>query len=192
MGQVLSTERVQDSIVAIATAPGRSAVALIRLSGPSAFAIAHKHIEPWPEKPRETQLCLVRDGEAVLDQALVTLFSCPNSFTGEDTVELSTHGGQIVPVSVVSALIASGARQALPGEFTRRAVINGKLDILQAEAVGDLTDARSHSMQRVALEQLDGSLSRRLLSLRSDLIELEALIAYDVDFSEEDDGPVER
>jgi tRNA modification GTPase len=89
-------------------------------------------------------------------------------------------------------LISSGARQALPGEFTRRAVLNGKLDILQAEAIGDLIDATSHAMQRTALGQLDGGLSRRLLLLRENLIELEALIVYDIDFPEEDDGPVPR
>src|SRR4029077_17068609 len=127
-----------------------------------------------------------------LDEALVTLFSGPNSFTGDDMVELSTHGGYVVPGSIVAALISSGARQALPGEFTRRAVLNGKLDILQAEAIGDLVDARSHAMQRTALGHLDGGLSRRLLSLRDDLIGLEALIAYDVDFPEEDDGPIPR
>jgi tRNA modification GTPase len=192
MGQGLSTETVQDTIVAIATAPGRSAIALIRLSGPDAFAIAKEHIEPWPGEPRESQLCAVRRGEIILDQALVTVFPAPNSFTGENTVEISTHGGHVVPVSVVSALVSSGARPALPGEFTRRAVLNGKLDILQAEAIGDLIDARSHQMQRLALEQLDGGLSRRLLRLRSDLIQLEALIAYDVDFPEEDDGPIDR
>jgi tRNA modification GTPase len=131
------------------------------------------------------------DGNA-LDQALVTLFPGPNSFTGDDTVEISTHGGYLVPASVVAALISSGARQALPGEFTRRAVLNGKLDIIQAEAIGDLIDARSHAMQRSALGQLDGGLSRRLLQLREDLIGLEALIAYDIDFPEEDDGPVPR
>lgn len=98
----------------------------------------------------------------------------------------------MVPASIVAALISSGARQALPGEFTRRAVLNGKLDILQAEAIGDLIDARSRAMQHAALGQLDGGLSRRLLALRNDLIELEALIAYDIDFPEEDDGPVPR
>jgi tRNA modification GTPase len=137
-------------------------------------------------------LCDLFDGEEKLDQALVTLFPGPNSFTGDDTVEFSIHGGNLVSSTVVAALISSGARQATPGEFTRRAVLNGKLDILQAEAIGDLIDASSHIMQRTALSQLDGGLSRRLLKLRSDLIGLEALIAYDVDFPEEDDGPVPR
>jgi tRNA modification GTPase len=134
----------------------------------------------------------VFDDEQKLDQALVTMFPGPNSFTGEDTVEFSTHGGYLVPSTIVATLISSGARQATPGEFTRRAVLNGKLDVLQAEAIGDLIDASSHAMQRTALNQLDGGLSRRLLSLRNELIGLEALIAYDVDFPEEDDGPVPR
>jgi tRNA modification GTPase len=151
-----------------------------------------KHLRPPPSQMRATQLCSVYEGGEVLDQALVTLFPGPNSFTGDDTVEFSTHGGHLVPSSVIAALISSGARQALPGEFTRRAVLNGKLDILQAEAIGDLIDASSQTMQRTALGQLDGGLSRRLLVLRDSLIDLEALIVYDIDFPEEDDGPISR
>jgi tRNA modification GTPase len=184
--------QLEDTIVAVATPNGRGALALVRLSGPNAFVLAGKHLRPWPSHPRVTQLCTVYDGDEVLDQALVTLFPGPNSFTGEDTVEFSTHGGYLVPSSVVAALISSGARQALPGEFTRRAVLNSKLDILQAEAIGDLIDARSQTMRRTALGQLDGGLSRRLLALRNSLIDLEALIVYDIDFPEEDDGPVPR
>ena len=182
----------QDTIVAVASAPGRGAIALVRLSGPEAFAIAAKHLRPVPTEHRVAHLCDVFSGEDKLDEALVTLFSAPNSFTGEDTVEFSTHGGYLVPSSIVGVLTASGARQALPGEFTRRAVLNGKLDIIQAEAIGDLIEASSRIMQKTALNQLDGGLSRRLLELRDDLIELEALIAYDVDFPEEDDGPIPR
>ena len=184
--------QLDDTIVAIATPNGRGALALIRLSGPDAFQLAAKHLHPSPAHPRVTQLCSIRNGNEVLDQALVTLFPGPNSFTGDDTVEFSTHGGYLVPSSIVAALISSGARAALPGEFTRRAVLNCKLDILQAEAIGDLIDARSQAMQRTALGQLDGGLSRRLLWLRDSLIELEALIVYDIDFPEEDDGPVSR
>ena len=165
---------------------------MIRLSGPDAFSIAAKHLRPLPLQPRVSRLCSVHNGDELLDQALVTLFPGPNSFTGEDTVELSTHGGYLVPSSVIAALVSSGARQALPGEFTRRAVLNSKLDILQAEAIGDLIDARSQAMRRAALSQLDGGLSRRLLRLRDSLIDLEALIVYDIDFPEEDDGPVSR
>lgn len=188
----IGVAQFEDTIVAVATPAGRGALAVVRLEGPGAFAIARKHIQPWPSEPRVAQLCAVRNGNEILDQALITLFPRPNSFTGGDTVEFSTHGGYLVPGSVIAALISSGARQALPGEFTRRAVLNGKLDILQAEAVGDLIDARSKAMQRIALGQLDGGLSRRLLRLRDDLIGLEALIAYDIDFPEEDDGPVTR
>jgi tRNA modification GTPase len=184
--------RLDDTIVAVASAPGRGAVALVRLSGADAFSLAAKHLRVKPSEPRVSHLCEVIDGDQQLDQALVTLFPGPNSFTGEDTVEFSTHGGYLVPSTIVAALISSGARQATPGEFTRRAVLNGKLDVLQAEAVGDLVGASSHAMQRTALSQLDGGLSRRLVGLRDDLIGLEALIAYDVDFPEEDDGPVPR
>jgi tRNA modification GTPase len=183
---------LDDTIVAVATPTGMGALALVRISGPRAFGIAQKHIEPWPSEPRAAQLSKVHDRDEVLDQSLVTLFPGPSSFTGDDTVEISTHGGYLVPASIVAALISSGARQALPGEFTRRAVLNGKLDILQAEAIGDLIDARSQAMQHAALGQLDGGLSRRLLQLREDLVGLESLIAYDIDFPEEDDGPVPR
>jgi tRNA modification GTPase len=181
-----------DTIVALATPPGRGATALVRLSGSSAFTIASRHLATWPLEPRTPHLCDVLDGVEKLDTALVTIYPAPHSFTGEDTVEISTHGGYLVPSSVIAALTLSGARQALPGEFTRRAVLNGKLDVLQAEGIGDLIDAKSHAMQRTALRQLDGGLSRRLLELRSDLIDLEALLAYDVDFPEEDDGPIPR
>jgi tRNA modification GTPase len=189
---VRSVAQLEDTIVAVATPSGRGALAVIRLSGPDAFAIAAKHLDPQPSQMRVAQLSSVYDGGEVLDQALVTFFPGPNSFSGDDTVEFSTHGGYLVPSSVIAALVSSGARQALPGEFTRRAVLNGKLDILQAEAIGDLIDARSQTMQRTALGQLDGGLSRRLLSLRDNLIDLEALIVYDIDFPEEDDGPISR
>ena len=180
-----------DTIVALATVPGRGAIALIRLSGPQASEIARCAVRPWPATARVATLCEVHSstGER-LDQAVVTRYESPRSFTGEDVVEIACHGGWGVPTSVLPALVRAGAREALPGEFTRRAVLNGKLDVLQAEAVGDLVDARSRGAQRAALNQLDGGLSRRVLALRESLLELEALIAYDIDFPEEDDGPV--
>jgi tRNA modification GTPase len=125
-----------------------------------------------------------------LDQAVVVRYDAPASFTGEDALEISTHGGVVVPTTVVAAVLARGARMATPGEFTRRAVLNGKLDILQAEATADLISAGSRAAQRVALQQLDGGLSRRITILREKVLEIEALIAYDIDFPEEDDGPV--
>ena len=129
---------------------------------------------------------------SVLDDVIVTRFTAPASFTGEDLLEITTHGGYRAPTSVLVAAIQAGARQAEPGEFTRRAVLNGKLDLLQAEAIGDLVDARSGAAQRLALHQLDGGLSERVLALRERVLQVEALLAYDIDFPEEDDGPVPR
>lgn len=182
-----------DTIVAIGTAVGRGAIAVIRLSGGRALEMGRRHITPWPESSNTVQLAEIRDAEnRVLDTALVSIFRAPNSFTGEDVVEISSHGGQVVPQSIVAAFIAAGARQASAGEYTRRAVANGKIDIMQAEAIGDLVDAKSRAMQRAALSQLDGSLSRRIQQLRESLLQLEAYLAYDIDFPEEDDGPISR
>ncbi len=183
-----------DTIAALSTPPGRGALALIRLSGPRAWEIAESVLTPWPLTPRRATLVSVRDPATavVLDRPIATLYEAPHSFTGEHAVEITTHGGAIVPATVLAALVSAGARPALPGEFTRRAVLNGKLDLAQAEAIGDLVDARSPSAQRVALSQLDGGLSRRVAALRTALLDTEALIAYDIDFPEEDDGPIPR
>jgi len=184
---------LSDPIVALATPPGRSALALIRLSGKGAFDVAALALQPFrPDPPRAVRRVRVvhpTTGAAV-DDALVACFPAPRSYTGDDLVELSTHGGLLVPAAVVAALLAAGARPAAPGEFSRRAVLNGKLDLLQAEATADLIDAGSPAQARRALQQLDRGLSRRLEQLRSELIELEALIAYEIDFPEEDEGPV--
>lgn len=182
-----------DTIVALSTAPGRAALAVVRLSGPQALAIASAVVRPWPIEPRTVRRCAAVDPSgAVVDRPVVTVYAGPRSYTGEDVVELVTHGGVAAPASVMAALVAAGARPATPGEFTRRAVLNGKLDLAQAEAVGDLIDAGSSAMQRAALTQLDGGLSGRVRALRSAVLEVEALIAYDIDFPEEDDGPVAR
>ena len=184
----------EDTIVARATADGRGAIAVIRLSGPRAVAIARAlGASAAGTRPREAQRVRLQHPltQAPIDDALVTTFVAPHSFTGEDVVEFSTHGGRVASSLVVSACVAAGARLALAGEFTRRAVVNGKMDVLQAEAIGDLIDARTSAMQRQALAQLDGGLSRRLLALRDDVIHLEALLAYDIDFPEEDDGPID-
>jgi tRNA modification GTPase len=184
--------RGDDTILAIATAPGRGALAIVRLSGPAAHTIAARVLSPWPVAPRRASRCSITepDSRAVIDRGIVTIFVAPRSYTGEDSVEITTHGGYLIPAAVAAALISAGARQALPGEFTRRAVMNGKMDLLQAEAVADLVDARSRAMHGAALAQLDGGLSRRVTALRESLTALEALIAYDIDFPEEDDGPI--
>jgi tRNA modification GTPase len=161
------------------------------LSGGAAHDIGRAALHPWPATVRTATLSKVRDlAGVVLDQVVAIRYDAPASFTGEDCVELITHGGAVVSATVVAAMVARGARLARPGEFTRRAVLNGKLDILQAEATGDLVDAGSRAAQAVALRQLDGGLTRRVASLRAELIGLEALIAYDIDFPEEDDGPI--
>lgn len=187
-----------DTIAALATAPGRAAVALVRLSGPDAAAVAGRVLRlahgTWPPPARRAVRAAAHapaDGR-LLDRVLVTLFLGPRSYSGEDLVEVSTHGGLAAPAAVLAALVAAGARPALPGEFTRRAVLNGKLDLVQAESVGDLVDARTDAMRAAALVALDGGLSRRLAALRDQVLDVEALVAYDVDFPEEDDGPVAR
>jgi tRNA modification GTPase len=181
----------EDTIVAIATPPGRGALATIRVSGPRARDVA-RALGANPRQPRVATRVRLHHPEtgAPLDDALATVFDAPNTYTGEDVLELSTHGGHTVPPGVLAACIAAGCRSALPGEFTRRAVLNGRIDLLQAEAIADLIDARTSAMGRQALAQLDGGLSRRIGALREQLIGLEAMIAYDIDFPGEDDGPI--
>ena len=183
-----------DTIAAIATATGRGAIALVRVSGPDADAVARRIVDPWPHAPRTATLAAIRDPEsgAVVDEALVTRFEAGRSFSGEPTVEISTHGGIVTPALVLAACIAAGARQALPGEFTRRAVLSGRLTLAQAEAIGDVIDATSRAAQRAALHAVDGALATRVLALRDAVLDVEALIAYDIDFPEEDEGPVAR
>ena len=184
-----------DTIAAVATAPGRSALAVIRLSGAGARTISARvgvSAALSERTPHRVTLHACDAHDEPLDDALVTLFAGPRSATGEDVVEFSVHGGAFVPPAVLAALVQAGARPALAGEFMERAVRNGKLDLLQAEAIGDLIDARSRAMHRTALRQLSGALSHRLTALRSALIGVEALIAYDIDFPGEDDGPQPR
>ena len=177
--------------MALATPPGRAALAVIRLSGEGAFEIARGVIEGFREHPpRIATLATFRGSDGPIDRGLYTVFPGPRSYTGEDLVELSCHGGLQVPARLLAALQAAGARPAAPGEFTRRAVINGKLDLVQAEAVGDLIDATAPAQARAALHQLEGGLSRRLAALRESLIQVQALLSYDIDFPDEDDGPV--
>ncbi len=188
----------EDTIAAVATAPGRGAIAIVRVSGTNALSICRRIAQPssgWPVVAREATRCLVHEADdpaRALDDALITVFPAPHSYTGETVIELSVHGGAYVPAAVFAALVHAGARPAQPGEFTERAVLNGKLDLLRAEAIADLIDARSRAAHRMALQQLSGALSHRLSSLRSGVIEIEALLAYDVDFPGEDDGALPR
>jgi tRNA modification GTPase len=183
-----------DTIAAIGTPAGRSAVALLRVSGPGAREVLRR-VAPALDgnlPPRVQRLAALRHPETgeLLDRGLVTFFPAPHSYTGEDTVELSTHGGVLTPQLVLDALLAAGARAAEPGEFTRRAYLNGRLDLLQAEAVLDLIDGRSRALHRAAVHQMERGLSRRVEELRAAVIGTEALVAYSIDFPEEDEPPV--
>lgn len=181
-----------DPIAALATPAGRSALALLRLSGEGVFPIAARVIRGFQVQPARTQRLaeFVGADGVLLDRGLYACFPAPASYTGQDLVELSCHGGLVVPAAVLSALYAAGARPALPGEFTRRAVLNGKMDLVQAEAIGDLIDATAPAQAGAALRQMDGALSRRLGDLRDRIVGVQALLSYDIDFPEEDDGPV--
>ena len=182
---------LSDPIAALATPPGRSALAVVRVSGAGAFAVAAKVVEGFrADRPRTATLAALHADGDVFDRGLYTVFPAPYSYTGEDLVELSCHGGQLAPARLLAALHAAGARPAAPGEFTRRAVLNGKLDLVQAEAVGDLIDAVAPAQARAAIRQLEGGLSRRLGQLRETLVGLQALLSYEIDFPGEDDGPV--
>ena len=186
-----------DTIVAPATAPGESAIAVIRLSGPSAFSIAARHFE-GRNSPEQTPTHRVLFGifldreRSPVDRVLLSVFRAPRSYTGEDVVEISSHGGSAIPRAILDALVASGARPARPGEFTERAFANGKLDLAQAESVAALVKARSDRAARAAGVALGGSLSRRVDALDRDLVpllaEVEARIDFPADVDEALDG----
>src|SRR6185437_11849435 len=170
---------LDDPIAALATPPGRSALAVIRLSGTGAWEIARRVIGKFsPAPPRHATLAVFYDADGQpIDQGIYTVYPAPHSYTGEDLVELSCHGGLLAPFRVLAALHSAGARPAAPGEFTRRAVLNRKLDLLKAEAVGDLIDSTAPAQAAAALRQLEGGLSRRLLQLREALVEAQALLS---------------
>ncbi|TVP44363.1 MAG: tRNA uridine-5-carboxymethylaminomethyl(34) synthesis GTPase MnmE [Gemmatimonadales bacterium] len=184
----------RDTIVARATPPGRGALAVIRLSGPGvdgildALGCGPVRLQP----PRTAVLAGIRaprpPGE-LLDRGLVTWFPGPASYTGEDVAELSVHGGPMVVARVLEACCSAGARMAEPGEFTRRAWLEGKLDQLQVEAIQDLIEAESPARHAVAVYQAEGGLSRRIEALRRSLLEVEVLLAHHLDFPDEDDAP---
>ena len=187
-----------DTIVAQATPPGFGAVALIRLSGRRAIEIAGLLMQEdaaamagWADRTSRLRP-LLRPGPGsgeVVDHALVTVFRAPGSYTGEDVVEISTHGGHSIPASVLAGCVSLGARQARAGEFTQRAYLNGKMDLTQAEAVADLVAAKSSKSREVALHQLERGLGERIGTLRGEVIGLGALLVQHIDFPEEDDAP---
>jgi tRNA modification GTPase len=182
-----------DTITAVSTAPGLGAIAVVRISGPGAAEILGRLVPDLTGglEPRRATLVDLHDpadGEGI-DRAVATFYAGPASYTGEDLVELSCHGGRLVPELVIEACVRAGARRADPGEFTRRAYLRGKLDLVQVEAVADLIEARSRALHRAALGQLERGLSARIIGLREALVGLEALLAHHIDFPEEDDPP---
>ncbi|MDQ2859669.1 MAG: tRNA uridine-5-carboxymethylaminomethyl(34) synthesis GTPase MnmE [Pseudomonadota bacterium] len=180
---------MSDTIFALATAPGRAAVAVLRVSGPRTRE-ALKILGVDAPKPRRAAVRLLRAADGTkLDRALVLWFPGPASYTGEDCVELHLHGGTGVIDGVTAALLDAGLRLAEPGEFTRRAFENGKLDLDQAEAIGDLVDAQSAAQARQALGQLEGALGRRYEAWREALIDALAQLEAAVDFPDEALGP---
>jgi tRNA modification GTPase len=178
-----------DTIVARATAPGRSALAIVRLSGPGVRSLAATLCDPgdFPDHRWRTRRVRLRDrGGEVIEEAVAISYPRPRSFTGEDMLELVVHGSTFVVEQVIASSVALGARLAEAGEFSRRAVANGKLDLVQAEAVRDLINAESAAQARNARLQLHGLLSARFGELRRQLVELLALVEASLDFGDHD------
>lgn len=179
-----------DTICAVSTPQGRGGIAIIRVSGPQALSIVQRR---WQGKSLDAMKShtvhlgrlVDADGE-ILDQAVLTVYRAPNSFTGEDVVELACHGSMWIQQQVVQTLIDAGCRHATAGEFTRRAFANGRMDLSQAEAVADVIEAQSRAAHHVAMNQMRGRYSDELKALREKLLHFTALIELELDFGEED------
>jgi tRNA modification GTPase len=184
----------EDTIVALATAHGTAAIAVIRLSGPEAFSITESVLRNKFGKAKKIahlpshtiHFGIIGEGEIALDEVLVSIFKGPTSFTGQDVVEISCHGSIFIQQQLVQLLIRYGARMAKPGEFSLRAFLNGKFDLSQAEAIADLIASQSAASHQVALEQMRGGFSSKIKTLREHLVNFASLIELELDFSEED------
>lgn len=180
------------TICAPATIPGTGAISIIRVSGEDSLAIADKVIDVKGESLSETEGYRLRygtifaDDGSVLDNVIVSVFRAPRSYTGENSVEVSCHASRFIVNAVLELLVNAGARIAAPGEFTRRAFVNGKMDLAQAEAVADVIASQSASAHRVAMNQLKGGFSSELKTLREKLLTMTSLLELELDFSEED------
>jgi len=175
-----------DTIVAIATPPGRGGIGVVRVSGPGAHAIVRTLLANCaPLEPRRASFREMRSAGGSLDHAVVTLFPAPRSYTGDEVVEISAHGSPVVLRSIVEAAVAAGARVAEPGEFTLRAFLNNRIDLPQAEAVADLIDAVTPLQARTAFDQLQGTLTERIVAIDAALFDLIARLEASVDFPEE-------
>lgn len=178
-----------DTIVALATPSGSGAIGVIRLSGSDAITITDKVFKGknlQNQASHTIHFGTIRDGEAILDEVLISLFIGPHSYTKEHVVEISTHGSQYIIENIIKLLIRTGARAAKPGEFTLRAFLNGGMDLSQAEAVADLIASNSASSHQVAMQQMRGGFSNELQVLRDQLIHFASMIELELDFGEED------
>ncbi len=178
-----------DTIVALATPPGIGAIGIIRLSGDKAIQIADQLFSSkdlQKENSHTIHVGLLKNEEEVMDEVVISLFKTPQSYTGENVVEISCHGSPFIHQQVIEACIQRGARLAKPGEFTQRAFINGKLDLAQAEAVADLIASNTTASHKTAVNNIRGGFSSALKGLREQLIKFSALIELELDFSQED------
>lgn len=184
-------ETVTDTIAAVSTPPGRGGIGIVRLSGPLAASIAEQLVRlRHPLEHAHARLADVLDADsneaARIDEALVTFFRAPNSYTAEDLVEIAAHGSPVVLDLLLRRALSLGARLAEPGEFTQRAFLSGRLDLTQAEAVRDLIDAQTLTQARQAASQMGGALSRRVAPMKQELVDLVALLEAGIDFAEDD------
>ena len=179
-----------DTIVALATPPGRSSISVIRMSGPDSLRLASrlsKSVSPFLDR-RAVFLPIYIENSKIIDSAIYTYFRSPASYTGEDIIEVSCHGNPVIVSSVLDRLCHCGARIALPGEYTKRAFINGKMDLVQAESVGLLISARSKDAAKYQSKNLSGSLSGKISKIRESLLYCLSTLEYEFDISEKDSG----
>ena len=183
-------QNTEDTIVALATPAGIGAISVIRLSGPDSFSAADNifagSVKLSDAKSHTINYGKVELHDEIIDDVLVSVFRAPNSYTGEDSIEISTHGSQLVVKKIIEALLSTNVRFAEPGEFTKRAFLNGKMDLAQAEAVVDVINSRTEASLRGARNQLDGILSAKVDSLREMLINSSSMLELELDFAEED------
>ncbi|OWP83127.1 tRNA uridine-5-carboxymethylaminomethyl(34) synthesis GTPase MnmE [Flavobacterium davisii] len=182
----------QETIVALATPSGAGAIAIIRISGKDAIVSAQsvfksiKNKELTKQKTHTLHLGHIIDGDKIIDQVLLSLFKGPNSYTGEDTVEISCHGSTFIQQQIIQLLLRKGCRMAQAGEFTLRSFLNGKMDLSQAEAVADLIASDNEASHQIAMQQMRGGFSNELAKLREELLNFASLIELELDFAEED------
>ena len=186
---MISSIAEKTTIVALSTPQGVGAIGVIRLSGEKAIEITQKVFKGknlLNQASHTLHFGKIVDGDTVLDEVVIALFKTPTSYTGENTVEISCHGSPYIQKSIIELLIKNGATAAQPGEFTLRAFIHGKLDLSQAEAVGDLIASNSASAHKIAMNQMRGGFSQEINNLREELIHFASMIELELDFSEED------